>query len=457
MGDLFSSLSMAARSLEAQRFGLDVTGQNIANVNTPGYARRVLDFAAVPPTDASSAGGGVDVVGVRAARDMLLEGRMQQEVPFEQRERAVAEVLSIVEVALGRPGASIDAAMNGFFDAFANLSSNPNSAVTRQEVLLQGEAVAGAFRDMAGRISLSSRDTDAQVRGAIDEITQLASQIAKLNDSMGSTSAASGGSLHLQDEQSELVRRLAGLLDVDVLPREGGGVDVTFGNGRALVVGERAYPITTTQVAGVSRVMSGGFDVTAEISGGQLGGFLYARDVLLPAYAADLDTVAFELAEEVNALHAAGVGGDGGTGRNFFTPIAVTAGAAAALTVDATMAANSQLVAAAGPGAPVGDNAAARDIAALRNVRVVGGTATLADAWGQLVYRVARDSRAARDGQRSREEIVNQVDQLRDQVSGISLDEEAMHLMKFQRAYEANARFFRAIDQALDTLMQMAR
>jgi flagellar hook-associated protein 1 FlgK len=454
MGDLFSSLSMAARSLEAQRFGLDVTGQNIANVNTPGYARRVIDFAAVPPTDASSAGGGVDVVEVRAARDMLLERRMRQEVPFEQRERAVANVLSIVEVALGKPGASIDAAMNGFFDAFANLSSNPNSAVTRQEVLLQGEAVAGAFRDMAGRISLSSRDTDAQVRGAIDEITLLASQIAKVNAGMGS---ATGGSLHLQDEQSELVRKLAGLLDIDVLEREGGGVDVTFGNGRPLVVGEFAYPITTTQVAGVSRVMSGGFDVTAEIAGGQLGGFLYVRDVLLPDYAADLDTVAFELAEEVNALHAAGVGGDGGTGRNFFTPIAVSAGAAAALRVDATMAANSQLVAAAGPGAPVGDNAAARDIAALRNVRVVGGTATLADAWGQLVYRVGRDSRAAQDGQRSREEIVNQVDELRDQVSGISLDEEAMHLMKFQRAYEASARFFRAIDQALDTLMQMTR
>ena len=78
----------------------------------------------------------------------------------------------------------------------------------------------------------------------------------------------------------------------------------------------------------------------------------------------------------------------------------------------------------------------------------------LAETWGQLVYRVGRDAQVARDEQHSRLDIVNQVDELRDQVSGISLDEEAMQLMRFQRAYEANARFFRAVDMTLDTLMQ---
>ncbi len=93
MSSLFSSLTSAARALDAQRFGLDVTGQNIANVNTPGYTRRVIDMAAVPPESNRTAGRGVDVVAVRSARDLLIERRLQQEVPAERREGALADVL----------------------------------------------------------------------------------------------------------------------------------------------------------------------------------------------------------------------------------------------------------------------------------------------------------------------------------------------------------------------------
>jgi flagellar hook-associated protein 1 FlgK len=88
---------------------------------------------------------------------------------------------------------------------------------------------------------------------------------------------------------------------------------------------------------------------------------------------------------------------------------------------------------------------------------VVGGSATFHDTWGQLVYRAGRDSQTAKNEAHSRKEIVTQVDALRDQVSGISLDEEAVNLVKYQKAYEANARFFRAIDSTLDTLLGILR
>jgi flagellar hook-associated protein 1 FlgK len=447
---------MAARALEAQRFGLDVTGQNIANVNTPGYSRRVVDFAAVPPDSSRSPGRGVDAVGVRAMRDLLIERRLQQELPAERREAAVADALSVVEVALGKPGESIDAALNRYFDAFSTLSQSPASPVARQEVLLQGESVAATFRDMADRIALSQRETNGQVRDLSAQVTDLASQIAAINNTIQRTADAAN-KLHLQDEQGALVRQLSALIDVDVLQRSDGGVDVTIGNGRALVVGENDYPVTTSTVGGAYHLFSGDVDITAEISGGTLGGIIFTRDVLLPAYMTDLDDIAYEFATQVNTLHAAGVGADGGTGRNFFTfvpAIGGAAGAASAITVNAAVTADPDLVAAAGAGGPVGDNGTARNLAALRHARVFGGSATLADAWGQLVYRVGRDAQVAKNEQRSRLEIVNQVDELRDQVSGISLDEEAMQLMRFQRAYEASARFFRAVDTTLDTLMQ---
>src|SRR5262245_54459329 len=229
MSYLLSSLSMATRALEAQPFGLDVTRQNLGHINTPGYSRRTIDFAEVPPESSRSAGRGVDAVGVRAQRDQLIERRLRQELPAERREAAVADTLSIVEVALGRPGASIDAALNRYFDAFASLSQSPSSAVARQEVLLQGESVSAAFRDMASRIAGSQRETDGQVQSLTDDISALASQIAKLNETIQRTGESAGGILHLQDQQGELVRKLSGIIDVDVLQRADGGVDITIG------------------------------------------------------------------------------------------------------------------------------------------------------------------------------------------------------------------------------------
>ena len=121
------------------------------------------------------------------------------------------------------------------------------------------------------------------------------------------------------------------------------------------------------------------------------------------------------------------------------------------------MAADARLLSAAGV-ANGGDNQNARAIAALREQAVLNGnTATLSDAWGDLVYRVGRDTRSALDEMRSRAEIVSQVDALRDEVSGVSLDEEAMNLLKFQRAYEANARFFTTVDRMLEMLLNMVR
>src|SRR5262245_61905074 len=98
MSDLFGSLSLAARALQAQQYGLNVTGQNIANVNTAGYARRVVDFAAVP----ESFGGGVEVMATRAIRDLMLERRLRDELPNAAREAAVAESLSIIETEFGQ-------------------------------------------------------------------------------------------------------------------------------------------------------------------------------------------------------------------------------------------------------------------------------------------------------------------------------------------------------------------
>jgi flagellar hook-associated protein 1 len=457
VSNLFTSLTSASRALDAQRYGLDVAGQNIANVNTPGYSRRTIDLAALAPDGAGSAGRGVDVLGVRALRDRLLETRLQQEIPAQYREVAMSSALSVVEAAIGTPGSSIDKSLQNFYDSFSRLAEAPVSATVRQDVLLQADGLAESFRDMATRLESARRDTDRQIRSTTEEINSFIEQIRAMNASIASMPSMEA-SLHLRDDQTQLVRQLSELVDVQVLDRPEGGVDLMIGNGRPLLVGQTSYDLTIGNTpAGYATLSINGTAVTSEITGGKLGGLLQVRDVNVPDYQTRLDDLAYEVANQVNTVHGAGFDQSGAAAGNLFafsTAPAGTAGAALALIVNPTVAADPRLVAAAGI-ANGGDNQAARAIAALREQPVLNGnTATLSDAWGQLVYRVARDTKGATDESASRKAIVSQVEALRDQVSGVSLDEEAMHLLKFQRAFEANARFFSIIDQTIGMLLQ---
>jgi flagellar hook-associated protein 1 FlgK len=453
---LFSTLTSASRALEAQRFGLDVTGQNIANVNTPGYARREILLASAPPADAWSAGSGVDIQGVRAARDRLLERRLQLERPAEQREGAVADSLSIVEVAIGRPGESIDAHMDVFFSWAAQLSADPASATLRHEFVSAGERLAGAFSEMSDRLSTARRQADANVRSAVTEVNQLAAEIAALNANIVRSGSNTTGVTALRDQQRVVLDQLSGLMDVAVIERADGGIDVTTAGGRSLVIGHESHAITLESMPpeGLADLRYDGVAMASDVSGGRLGGYLHARDTLVPDYLARLDTLAAGLASEVNALHMTGFDNAGNLGGAFFT-FQAGPGAAASLGVEAAIVADPGRVAAAG--LPIaGDNQNARALAALRDARVLNG-GTFSDAWAQMVYRVGSDAQAARQEQISRQEIVRQVEALNDAVSGVSLDEEAMMMLRFQRAYEANARFFQAVDQAIETLLTMVR
>lgn len=447
MSGLLTSLSMAARAMDAQRAGLAVTGDNIANLNTDGYVRRTIQFAEGRPE-------GVDVASIRAQRDRLLDARVRQELPSEAREGAIADTMSVVETSLGEAGSSLDGRLSAFFDAFAALSQDPTSTVARDGVALEGRLLARSFNDISQRLDDSRRGADAQVRGGIDRVNQLASQVASLNQAINSAQGAD--SARLQDEQGEALKELAKLANITVLTRADGGADVSIGQGAALVVGANSYTLTAVAapVSGFAQLQLGGADITADITNGRLSGWLDARDTMIPGYQSQLDTIALSVTQQVNTLHQGGTDLLGGSGNDFFTPLAGVAGAARAMAVDPAITADPRTIAASLSGAP-GDNDVSKAITALRDTRVVGGSATFAESWAQLVYQVGSDSQTAIAQQKTRQEVVDQVERLRDQVSGVSMDEEAAQMLRFQRAYEANARYFSTVDSVLSTLLHL--
>lgn len=447
MSGLLTSLSMAARAMDAQRAGLAVTGDNIANLNTDGYVRRTIQYEEARPA-------GVDVAGIRAQRDSLLERRVRQEWPYEAREGAIADTLSVVEASLGDAGASLDAHLASFFDSCSALAQDPSSSVARDSVVLQGRLLSNSFNDLSARLADSRRGADASVRSGIDQINTLAAKVSSINQAINRANGADTNAL--KDQQGLALDELSKLVDITVLARADGGVDVALGNGRAIVMGANNYELTAVSqpVTGLAAVTIGGADITSEIKNGKLAGWIAVRDTNIPAYQQQLDTIAFTVAQQVNATHQGGRDLLGGTGNNFFAPIATATGAAAAMAVDAAIVADPQRIAAGGTIAP-GDNTVARQLASLRDARVVGGTATFAESWGQLVYRVGSDSQTAIAQRDSRREVAEQVGRLRDQVEGVSLDEEAAKMLRFQRAYEANARYFTTVDNVLATLLHL--
>jgi flagellar hook-associated protein 1 FlgK len=452
MSDLLSNLSLAANSMAAQQAGLQVAGQNIANVNTPGYTKRAVELGAVAPTDALSAGNGVDVVAITAARASLLESQLQHEQPAQGRAGAMADSLSQIETALGTVGNSVDASLTQFYSAFSRLAQDPTSGVARQQVTVQAQSLATAFNGVAARLATAQGNADAQVKSNVDQINLLATQIASLNVSMSTGSATSGEAV--KDKLGVALSTLSGLIDISVVPRSDGGADVSVGNGHALVIGANTYQIGVTPKAGsgLADLTSSGAVITGQVTGGAIGGLLQVRDVLLPGYMTRLDQLAHDVATSVNAAHQAGFDLNGTAGGNFFAPPAAVAGAASSMAVSASILNNPSLIAAASTATP-GDNQNANAIASLQQAMLGGGSTNPVDTWGALVYRVGTDAQSASGDKTTRDEVVKQLQTLRDQVSGVSLDEEAASIMKFQSAYAANARYFSAVETSLSVLM----
>jgi flagellar hook-associated protein 1 len=461
MSDLFSMLGLAARSLDAQRYGLDVTGQNIANINTPGYTRRSVLYSEVAPLDPWSPGGGVNVQALVASRAPLVDARLRFEQPASSREQTIADQLSVIETTLGQPGSSIDAALAQFYNTYGALSQNPTSATARQQVIVEGQTLSTAFNNLATNFQSAQRSADNQLRDAIGQVNALAKQIAELNSGIASVGVDNAQTL--LDQQEEALAALSKLADVSVTQNSDGTVDLSIGNGSALVVGQNVYGLSAVSAGpqGFAQVMSEGSstvpnNVTAFITGGQIGGLIQVRDTLVPQYQTQLDNLAYGVVTDVNALTQSGFDNNGAAGLNFFVQPAGATGAAQGMAVNGAVAADTSLVVASATTAP-GNNDIARAIAALQDAPISGTATTPVDAWGNLVYQVATDARTATQVQASHDQVIQQLQNLRAQITGVSIDEEAAMLLKFQRSYEANAKFFQVTDQTLDTLMGLVR
>ena len=368
MGTINSALLLTKGALDADQAALSVVANNVANANTPGYTVEVPEWKQNQPinVDGIQVGDGVTETGSTSQRDRVLEERLDQQQQLASASSSRLTALNSIQALFTPDSGSasstagdIGSDITSFFDSFSSLESNPTDNALREQVLSSASTLAGDFSSAANSLNVQSASLDQDASGVVSQVNSLTSAIAQLNTQIQSTSPdADAGTL--EDQRQQDLSQLSQLIGINQVTTENNGLSITTTSGQLLVSEGQNFQLTTGTVNGATDFFLGGADITSELAtgGGQLGGYLTARDVDIPSALSALDQLAYGISTSVNAQNNSGTDYDGkaGTAANplyiFNEPTAV-AGSAANMTAIMT---NPNQIAAAGAGDGTGDN-----------------------------------------------------------------------------------------------------
>jgi flagellar hook-associated protein 1 len=478
----FGGLNTARTALWASQRGLDVTGQNIANVNTDGYSRQRVELQAMGGTAvpaihsvSSPVGNGVDASQVDRIRDVFLERRGQVETARTAGLTEVSSALAAVETALREPGdTGLQSMLADVWAGFSSVSNAPTEAGARREVLERLDTLAAGMRTTRTALDGQWVQTRDDLVGLAADVNATSTSIADLNAQIRQATRSGLPTNQLSDSRDLLVMQLAEKVGATSVPGADGMVDVVVG-GTTLVAGGSALSVRVAGATGPDAVGTGDDPrlVTAPggttlAAGGTAGGQLTVLTDTLPRHRGALDQLARDLVQDLNAVHAGGLdssgvshaggfdlaGGrgtvllDDGSGLADFAIADVNAG-----NITLRITEPGQLAAAAvGP-----DQLGGKVSADGRNADAFFRLSLSRDGvdadYRQLVVSLGVESAVATRDLQVQTVISTQVGAARESVSGVDLDEEMTNMLSFQHAYSAAARMVTAIDEALDTLI----
>ncbi|MBI5820933.1 MAG: flagellar hook-associated protein FlgK [Verrucomicrobia bacterium] len=467
---LFGTLGLAQRSLSTQQQGVEVAGHNLANVSNSDYTRQriIVQTGQTVPSTIGPQGTGSVVVGIAQLRSALVDRQIQDETSVGGFLDAQQQALQYAQANLGQEidttgsGSTSTSGQSGLaqglsdlFNAFQSLSTDPTSLAERQVVLMKSLSLTQQFNQTSQRLDTLRTSLSDSVESDASSINTILSEIAKLNDQIINTETGNIGSANdLRDSRQSKLNELAELVKIDTVEQDNGAVNISIGG--VLMVSDKTVldQIETYDAGGgqiLVRSQSTGLAITP--TSGQLAGTIDARDGALASLQADLDLLATQLISEVNAIHATGYNLNGTNGTAFLTGTD-----AGDITVNATLLNDPSLIQASGASNAVGDNTTALALAQLANTSFASlGNQTFSERYNQTVAQLGQELSSTNSQITNQETVMKALQQQRDSVSGVSLDEEMTDLMKYQRAYEASARLISVLDSMLETVVNLKR
>lgn len=467
MADLFAILARSGNSLAAHSGALATAGNNIANANTPGYARQIANLVAnpaLPSFGPAGIGAGVSLESITQARDQFIERQMPNALAAEARSESESFALLGINALDPDLEGGLSSALGAFYSSLRTLAQNPSDMGLRQATLGSSQGLARSINQTAGAIEEARTGLDARIDGDLNSINAAAASLADLNKQIRMVGSTGAEANDLRDKRQSAMDTLARLTGATPYRNADGDVMMALPGGMTLVTEAGAGRFSSApDPANGGHLMlrltradgSGPVAVGASSLGGALGGLLAARDGAMRTAITALDTFAFDLAGAVNTVHQAGYAMDGTTLRNLFSVPLTAPGAASQIAVDGAVAADARLFAAATTlPAASGDNRNVLALLATERQALAGGSDPISSLQ-QIVTSFGSSSSQARALADHDRAMASHLTNLRDATAGVSIDEEMINLTKAQKAYEAIAKVIATTDQMLDTLMRL--
>lgn len=392
-----------------------------------------------------------------------------------------ADGIKRIEGLVYNDGGHMGELMNRFFNDFRELSLNPESSTIRSSIANSADITARGFRKLNDSLESMQADTDWQITATIDDINSNTRELAKLNESIFQFEAVKEPANELKDRRDQIVRQISEKLGVQVTEDDNGRMNIIAPGMGILVNGGESNELFVRRTgedgdkAGGTvdiflKDISGEHVVTHGIKDGEIAGMIYVRDKVLNPTLKKINTMAFEFSKAVNEVHRQGTGMDGGEGRNIFSELESVSGAARLLKIDKAIENNHELIASGFESGSPGDNRLAlamselhtrpiiQDLGHATQAAVDGESAagklyTLNESFNSMVGSIATHIKMQDESVGHQESILNQLENYKKTVSGVSLEEEGIGIIQFQNAFNANAKIMKVSDELLQTIL----
>ena len=454
--------------------GLHTVSHNIANKETEGYSRQRTETYTNFPLGSGKRriGMGARAAVVRRINNPYLERQIGNEMSELATSKGRQQGLMRLEQIYNEQMVEgFSRSLTKFFNAFRELSTNPESMPRRTLVKESAIQLSKDFNSIHNQLSEVSADIDSQIRITTNEINALTDEIAALNHQVQKVEIQGGWANDERDRRDLLLKKLGEMIDVQWAEGDDSTVTVATANDALLVVGNEANRVEAVSTPAREGKNEAAFDIvyyhhdyadpmnlTDRIKGGRLGGLLAVRSQELYGLQRDMDNLAYTIANEVNNHHFQGYNSYSQTGTLFFEPLSGAQEAASKIAVNSDIKVDvARIAVGADPNRP-GDNRIANAIAEVQYQKsLFDGSLSLDEFYNGLVGELGIKAQHANNRVEVQGNIVKQLNQLRESISGVSLDEEAANMIELQKHFDAAARVIRTADEVLETVINLRR
>ncbi|MCS7228993.1 MAG: flagellar hook-associated protein FlgK [Candidatus Kryptonium sp.] len=447
MAGLFGIIETAKKAIHSSRTGMEVTSHNVSNVNTPGYTRQRVNLTSTDALSSNSGmiNAGVKITGIKQIRNEFIEGEIRRVSNLLSSYSAEKEILTRIESLLNEPSdVGLGQLLENFFNAFDDLSKNPEDRSIRVSVAQTGRALAQRFNDIFYGLLGIKKDIIADLEAKIKNINQIIEDLGKLNQSAINQHNSGFETNDVRDKINQKLKELSNLADIVVSYDESGSVRVSIG-GVTVVERNFVQAIDLKFSDGVVKIVSTQTESELRLNSGEVFVLQNMFNRQVPEIIQRFDELAKNLSKKVNEIHKVGYSIDGTTGLDFFVGTSIGSIQVNKIIIDNPLKISASI------NKDAGNNQVALAISALRNDGQISGV------YNSIVSDIGLKAKISSDNENLHRMILKQLETQRDAFSGVSIDEEMLNMIKFQKMFEASAKVIQTVNEMIDTILSMVR